>query len=77
MNLTRASLNDTRESLQLLGKDLNTSIAQMKTQEAAILSELSLYKTVLEDLVKAVQLHSEEFQSILYKVMRRNVCAIH
>ncbi|KAL6725408.1 hypothetical protein Aduo_007463 [Ancylostoma duodenale] len=72
MNVMRNYLRDTRESLQLLGKDLNSSIAQMKTQEDAILSELSLYKTILEDLVKAVHLHSEEFQSTLYKIMRRN-----
>ncbi|EYC01951.1 hypothetical protein Y032_0103g3554 [Ancylostoma ceylanicum] len=72
MELTRDRLHDTRDRLVLLGKDLNTSISQMDTQQTAILSELSLYKTVLEDLVKAVDRHSEKLQTILYEVMRRN-----
>uniref|UniRef100_A0A0K0CV41 Protein tweety homolog n=1 Tax=Angiostrongylus cantonensis TaxID=6313 RepID=A0A0K0CV41_ANGCA len=67
-----SSLNDTREGLFLLENDINTTMNQIVLQENAILSELSTYKDLMDNIVKAFNAQLSEYQMILLDFTRRN-----
>ncbi|VDM54433.1 unnamed protein product [Angiostrongylus costaricensis] len=66
------SLEDTREELILLESDINASVNQMVLQENAILSELSTYKDIMDNIVKEFDAQLSEYQMILLDFTRRN-----
>ncbi|KAK6746163.1 hypothetical protein RB195_012339 [Necator americanus] len=72
MESIRDALNDTRDRLVLLGKDLNTSIGQMNQQKSTMLSELSVYEMTLEAIVNAVNQQSEESRKVLYRILQEH-----